>query len=402
MRGGIRKRGEAIALAIITAIIVYGSLYPFQFRQPALSIGTVSYLLSTWRDWDRRGDLLANILLYMPFGLLAARSLPDRLSRSSRIGLVLLGGTLLSAAMELLQFNDVGRTTSMGDVYANTIGSLLGAAAGIALGGSFRWPLVRELGENLAPATLIAAWLGYRLYPYVPTINLHKYWHTIRPLIHAPSLPAGELAGFAIIWLCLASVVEQIFGFRRWLLLFPALVGAEVAGRIMMLRTSLEPSDIVGALVAWSVWLVLLRWMPGRMTLLAVLFPGLVVIGRLEPLRFGPARSYDWVPFLPLMRASTPAAVQSFCQKVLLFGGAIWLLDRAGFGPKAATLLTTAVLLVTSLVQVYLPDRSASVTDPVMALLIGGIFALLSGHSLRGRTPSAGAVSSRHTLHAKD
>jgi VanZ family protein len=385
--------GEAVALVIITAGIVYGSLYPFQFSNPALSIGTVDYLLSTWRDWDRRGDLLANILLYLPFGLLAVRSLPDRLAAMTRLGLVLLAGALLSAAMELLQFNDLGRTTSMGDVYANTIGSALGAAAGIALGGSFQWPLVRELGENVAPTTLIAAWLGYRLYPYVPTINLHKYWHTIRPLIHARSLPPGELLRFTIVWLCLASVVEQIFGFRRWVLLFPALVAAEIAGRVMMLRTSLELSDIVGALVAWGVWLVLLRWMPGRMAVLAVLFLGLVVVGRLEPLRFGPARSYDWVPFLPLMRGSIPVAVQSFCEKVFLFGGVIWLLERAGFGPKAATLLTAAALFATSLAQIYLPDRSASVTDPVMAVLIGGIFALISGHAPRARARSAGVVS---------
>jgi VanZ family protein len=384
-----RQAGEVIALAIITAVIVYGSLYPFQFHHRGLPIGPVAYLLSTWRDWDRRGDLLANILLYMPFGLLAARALPDGLSGSTRVGLVLLGGALLSTAMELLQFNDVGRTTSMGDVYANTIGSILGAVAGIALGGNFRWPLLRELGDNLVPATLIAAWLGYRLYPYVPTIDLHKYWHTIRPLIRAPSLPPGELFRFTIIWLCLASAVEQIFGFRRWVLLFPALVGGEIACRILMLRTSLELSDIVGALVVWGVWLILLRWMPGRMIVLAVLFLGLVVVGRLEPYRFGASRSYDWVPFLPLMRGSDAVALQSFCEKVLLFGGAIWLLDRARFGLKSATLLTAAVLFATSLAQVYLPGRSASVTDPVMAVLIGGIFALLSEHSPGRRAPAS-------------
>jgi len=389
-RGSLSRRaGDVIALVIIVSVIVYGSLYPFQFHHRGLSIGPVAYLLSTWREWDRRGDLLANILLYIPFGLLAVRALPNRLSGIVRFGLAVLGGALLSATMELLQFNDIGRTTSMGDVYANSIGSVLGAGAGIALGGNFRWPLLREVGDNLVPATLIAAWLGYRLYPYVPTIDLHKYWHTIRPLIHAPSLPLGELLRFAIVWLCLASVVEQIFGFRRWLLLFPALVAAEIAGRILMLHTSLKLSDIVGALVAWGVWLVLLRWMPRHMTVLAVLFLGLVVVGRLEPFRFGAARSYDWVPFLPLMRGSDAVALRSFCEKFLLFGGAIWLLDRAGFGLRPATLLTAAVLFATSLVQVYLPGRSASVTDPVMAVLIGGIFALMTGKAERPRDETA-------------
>jgi hypothetical protein len=282
--------------------------------------------------------------------------------------------------VELLQVGIVGRTTSMGDVYANSIGSTLGAAAGIAIGGSFRWPLLRELGDNLAPVTLIAAWMGYRLYPYVPTTDLHKYWRSIRSLIQTPSLPAGDVLRFSIVWLCLASVVEDIFGFRRWLLLFPALVGAEIAGRIVMLHASVQLYDIVGGLLAWGVWLVLLRWMPGRRVVLAALFLGLVVFGRLEPFRFGAPGSYGWVPFLPLMRGSIAVAVQSFCEKVLLYGGLIWLLDRAGLGLRAATLLTATALLATSLAQVYLPGRSASITDPVMALLIGGMFGLLSGN----------------------
>jgi hypothetical protein len=268
-------------------------------------------------------------------------------------------------------------------VYANSIGSALGAAAGMALGGRFRWPLLRELGDNLAPATPIAAWIGYRLYPYVPTIDLHKYWYTIRLLIRTPSLPAGDLLRFAVVWLCLASVVEEIFGFRRWLLLFPALVGAEIAGRIVMLHASLQLYDIVGALLAWGVWLVLLRWMPGRRVVLTALFLELVVAGRLRPFRFGAPGNYGWVPFLPLMRGSIAVAVQSFCEKVFLFGGLIWLLDRAGFELKAATLLTATVLFATSLAQVHLPGRSASITDPVMALLIGGMFGLVSGYPSR-------------------
>ena len=114
--------------------------------------------------------------------------------------------------------------------------------------------------------------------------------------------------------------------------------------------------------------------------MLAVLFLGLVVAGRLEPFRFGSPGSYGWVPFLPLMRGSIAVAVQPFCEKVLLFGGLIWLLDRAGLGLKAATLLTATVLFATSLAQLHLPGRSASITDPVMALLIGGMFGLISGY----------------------
>ena len=57
----------------VVAFILYGSLYPFRFHVCRTTIGPVAFPLSTRQvsrrqDWDHRGDLLSNILLYIPFG----------------------------------------------------------------------------------------------------------------------------------------------------------------------------------------------------------------------------------------------------------------------------------------------------------------------------------------------
>ena len=92
----------------MAAFIVYGSLYPFDFSVPPHGPGALAVFFASWNARPGRGDFLANILLYMPFGfffLLGLRASPRLLP------LTVLAGSLLSLSMELTQYYDVGRDT---------------------------------------------------------------------------------------------------------------------------------------------------------------------------------------------------------------------------------------------------------------------------------------------------
>ncbi|WP_442854387.1 VanZ family protein [Arthrobacter sp. EPSL27] len=67
----------------------------------------------------------ANVLLFVPFGVLAALILPVR-----RWWLAVACGALTSGAIEIIQFVSLSqRHASLADVVNNTLGALLGAAA---------------------------------------------------------------------------------------------------------------------------------------------------------------------------------------------------------------------------------------------------------------------------------
>ncbi len=129
--GRIDKNFASIA-AVLVVVIVYGSLFPFHFRgNPDLS-AALRELINTWRGPFGRGDFLANVLLYLPFGLFSVQAV-RRLPLTPRIALAIFSGLVLSVSMELLQFYDEGRISSLADVYANTIGAALGSTAGAIL-----------------------------------------------------------------------------------------------------------------------------------------------------------------------------------------------------------------------------------------------------------------------------
>jgi VanZ family protein len=369
----------ACVLTLVTIFIVYGSLYPFVFHDPAGNANPFRILLGTWQQWDRRGDLLANILLYVPFGFFVTHTLPSRVPAVVRALLGLLAGTALSVCMELTQVYDEGRVSSIGDVYANAIGSVVGATASALLGASMRWPFVRELGASPNASLLLAMFLGYRLYPYVPTIDLHKYWRAVAGLVQLQIPPSGDLARFVVTWLFIAAVIESLYGFRRWFLLYPMLALGVFAGRILIVDLSLTSADVAGAVIAFILWAGPLRSLPGRLVVLACLFAGVIVALRLAPFTFSavPLHSFGWVPFWALMNGSINAAIQAFFEKFYQYGGLIWLLRRSGMPLVGATGLTAALLFATSYAEVYLPGRSGEITDAVMATIIGGAFHLL-------------------------
>jgi VanZ family protein len=388
-------------LLLVVAFIIYCSLFPFEYRPRAYPGGPFAYLLSTWREWDHRGDLISNILLYLPLGLFGVCAAPRRIPPVVSALLAMLGGSLLAGAIEITQFHDVERVTSMGDVYANAIGAGLGGVAAATMGASLRWPFLRELAAHPNATLLLLLFLGYRLYPFVPTIDAHKYWHAVRPMLVTPSLPPAECVRYVITWLFIATIIHSLYGLRRFLLVFPALAALEFVGRIIIVGTALGLTDVVGAVAAYLIWALVLRLLPGRFALVALLLSGVILAQRLQPFEFGmTGRSFGWVPFASFMRGAVGVAMQAFCKKSYQYGGLIWLLGRAGVGLPFSTASTALLLLATSIAQCWLPGRSAEITDATLAMVLGLMFALLRA-GVRPRRERVAAPTAAAREHAR-
>ena len=366
-------------------VIVYGSLYPFDFSVPTGGPGPVSVLLGSWADRPSRGDFLANILLYMPLGFFGMLSFPRSVGFWRRLLLVVAGGAALSVTMELTQYYDVGRDTEATDVYANTIGTLIAAPVAMLFSDRAGLPLFPDIMARPVPTLLIAAWAGYRFYPFVPTIDLHKYWHALRPVILDPIPAAYPLYRHASIWLTLFVLIEAIFGRRRSAMLAPLFAAFVLSARVLIIAAILSAAEVVGALVAVCLWPLLLGLNQRlRSALVFLLLGSYVVMERLEPFQFAPfARPFGWVPFNAFMNGAVEVDVLSFMEKCFLYGSLLFLLGRAGTRPVFAAILVAGMLFATSWAETYLPDRSAEITDALMTLLIAGGFALIGDEHYR-------------------
>src|SRR5690349_6177547 len=100
-------RYTAISAGVV-ALILYGSLYPFDFHRGIGPADALRVLASNWQTWDPLDDAILNILLYAPLGLFGVPAL-SRLGREARVAAATLAGFALSAGVELAQFYDHGR-----------------------------------------------------------------------------------------------------------------------------------------------------------------------------------------------------------------------------------------------------------------------------------------------------
>jgi VanZ family protein len=383
------NKGFLIAAAIVAAVILYGSLYPFTFDQPEGGVGPLRHLLQSWAETPGRGDFIANIFLYLPLGFFGSLAVAGSGRTLPRILLVTLAGGLLSTAMELTQYYIAERVSAADDIYANLIGTLLGAIVGNFAGRDFLWLPLHEIAANRVPCLLLTLWLAYRLYPYVPTIDLHKYWDALKPVVFHPR-PAGyDLFRYTAIWLTVGSLIESVGGRRRGWLLFPLVIAAVLAAKVVIIAKALSAAEIAGAAVALTVWLLLAVSVSARIrdAATALLFSAYIVAERLEPFQFSAnGRAFGWIPFHSFLYGSIEVNITSFLEKAFLYGALIWLLDKSGLRSVVSTILVVILLFATSWAETYLPGRSAEITDALMALLIGTIIAVV-------KTPTEGSRS---------
>lgn len=376
-----------IALAVVI-VIVYGSLYPFAFQsRPGSPFGA---LAATYGLPDSRGDFLSNILLYIPFGLFSIQALRCR-ATLRQVALITFAGMVLSTVMELLQFYVPGRDQALADVCSNTVGSLIGAAAGGLLFERLSLNVLKPVSGQLPSALILACWLGYRLFPYVPVIDLHKYWHAVRPLLVAPVLPPWSLYRHIVIWLVLALVLDELLDTARKRIAFPLLIPLLLGSRIIIVDAVLSPAEVLGAAIALLCWVGFLSRLRIRKSVVFFLFVILVIIQALEPFRFAAtSQPFTWVPFQGFLHGSIGVNVQSFLEKTFLYGSLVWLAMRAGFSWRSAVLACGVLVFGLRLLQVYIPGRSAEISDVIILLIIGSVIGLLDRETYSSAVEPAG------------
>ena len=372
---------RCLLLGLVVAVIVYGSLYPFALHLYGTGWDGLTHLLGTWRDPPQsRGDLIANILLYMPLGFAAAALSPGKWRGA--LGAVAIGAGL-SFSIEWMQFYDQSRVSCLSDFALNVIGSLAGAIVSQAR--IVRLPF-RPLpqGEGAAFArVLLFAWLAWRLYPYVPTIDLHKYWNSLKPVVLHPEIDAYGVFRFAVLWLGVFHLLRAGLQAKMPFWLLAAAMAGYFSAKVLIVNQYLGLSEIAGAIAA--LFLSALPDTRFKLRGLAVLFAVMVICSRLFPwIPSSTIRSFQWVPFYSLLHGSLGVDIQSFCEKTFLYGTLLLLLVEAGVPLNLACLGECLVLLATSALETLIADRSAEITDAVLVLCLALAYGALGRPARRG------------------
>ena len=236
--GAVRPRRDAprdmatprgllwLATALYTAFVLYGSLVPLEFRAIPWDEAAARFAAMPFLELGigSRADWAANLLLFIPLAFLWMAALSAGHSRLRTVVLALLlvpAATALSLGIEYLQLFFPQRTVSQNDVFAETLGGVIGVLLWLGAGRRFlewlqAWQQVHTraaLAERLAWGYL-AGVMVYNVLPLDLTISpveiFHKWQEGRVNLVPFAKLPTDraealyELATDVLIWAPLA------------------------------------------------------------------------------------------------------------------------------------------------------------------------------------------------------
>lgn len=302
------RSSNSLFLLGYIALLVYGSLYPLAgWRIPEGSP------MVSWPRYVSRADMVTNLLVYIPLGLLLVRSFPGRWRAVSSIAMATVLGSVLSIGVEVLQLFLPARVSSMGDIALNAAGSLIGAVIAwnlkeqVTMGRQIRslrhaWFLSGAATD--AGLAAIGLWALSQLVPLVPSFDvgnlkqgLRPLWYTLRdPAIFRPldaAVYAFSIGGLGVI----ATIIsrEKKFAPVFWGMFAATvlLLKVPIVGRQLSL-------EAISGLVVGLALLFFARKLPSRLPVAAA---SLMVLGGFIVSELSPASNaaatypFNWVPF---------------------------------------------------------------------------------------------------------
>jgi VanZ family protein len=372
----------------VVALILYGSFYPWRFHATALPANPLWILLHSWPDtFDRffYRDAVVNFTLYSPFGVFCCLSFSfvpasDARTRLLRGVATILAAVALSSSIEMTQLFEPQRVCSLFDVFCNTAGAATGTVIAMtfprAISGVVSEAEMMGVLRLSGVAALLYLFAGYELFPFFPALSRYLLQQKLAMLFGAGGWPVRDFFESLSGWLGASALLEALMG-------SDALAGSESATwiaalallaiplKLLIAQRTMTGTELLGALLGVACWTVFRRLRRGHLPAAMLAVTALVIAG-LTPFRFASqAQTFTWVPFLAMLESPWETAFLVLLGKSFLYGSAVWLIKESGCGWLASTLLVAIPLAGVEAMQVWLPGRTAEITDPVLAILMG-------------------------------
>lgn len=402
----ITSYGVKVLWVLFTLFIFYGALIPFEFvinKQQIISrIENFHWVPFFRADGSRHSltDIVQNILFFIPFGFFGVLSFARY--KFFAMFLVIFFGFVISLNVELLQLLTPSRNTSITDLASNTLGTAIGALAGLIMFGFFclmmRAQAFRKMVNNQFYYLFVLAFLvvaAGSLQPFDFTLDVSTVWSGVKQALtesvtFSSHLTDELVVGFRFFLFSLITCLWlKSINYLLWPIagvLLSASIGVcfEFAQFIVMSRSP-SVQDLIVVIVACSLAGIFLILVPKKLTsslwiLALIVFS--IISAAIQTLAPFDIRSQHvlmgMTPFLSYYHASTFSAIANFIEILITYipiGFAIqYLISSKRSAFIVVVLIVGAVSYCLEYLQGWIVGRYPDITD-VLAAVIGATIA---------------------------
>ena len=381
---GISGSRTILALLAYLCLLYYGSLYPFSgWRAPLYPL---MQFLPYWPAHLDKADVLQNVLVYAPFGLLCTLWLAGRMPVMRAAFLAVTLGAAVSFSIECLQQFNPARVASTVDIAMNTLGSAGGAllsttilrhtfSGALILAWRDRW--FRHGALASTGLVVLGFWMLSQTSPLVPTLDVGHLRHALAGLwraLHDPhAIDQARLArytcmtaGLGIMFVLLGQPGKPVMA------LFALVLGAVLLAKIVVVSRVLSLEAIAGSALALAACLVM-RHLPARLLPwlgMALVAAGFTISEMMAGEGGGIGGAFNWIPFAGHMRSFT--ALENILELLWPFMAIAWFARWTAVGRTSRLRIVTGAVLVGAAVfalewqQQWTPGRYGDITQVLL------------------------------------
>lgn len=351
-------------------VVTHGSLYPWLFAAPA-SYGRALRILFKPDVWTGGGDVIGNVLLFVPVGALGWLAAQTDGRVGTRRLLALVAGSLVFAfALQVLQVWLPKRSPAVSDVLWNAVGLGLG----LRYAEIWRTPVlrVRSLWDSphRVAFALAGLWLVMVWWPLLPLLNRRQLGLALHQLTHLTEASLGEIVTAALGVAVVAGLMQPLRHRLAWAL---GLVAVAFAGKFVFAKQVVLPEHVYG----WLLGLVLaiLSWRldrrSGHQAMLVAALGAWLMTG-LVPFALAPTPGpFHVMPFDAAL--SEPRVVHSLALgwEIFWLAAVLTLVRGLGAPLRSATVALALATAALEVVQRWLPGQQADITPVLVLPLLG-------------------------------
>ncbi|MGQ8364653.1 acyltransferase family protein [Glaciecola sp. 1036] len=363
---------------LVCFLIAYGSLYPFTFELSNFSQERLSLLLNFSIFRTNFSDIIANIVLFVPFGFLFCSSYP-RFNKFPHFLIPTVLCFIFAYVIQIFQLWFIDRAPWGGDAIWNLVGFAFGACVyAISSFSNTRLLEGNQVNNKLALVFAIAIIL-LQLSPFAPTVDFQVLKDNIKQLIANPDVDFYWVFENFVLWtfvfFCLSIATKKHNIYSKFIVLTCIVLGL----KFIIISSDINLSKMVGALLALSLWPIL-KQKVGFKTLSVLMF--LVILGNgLYPFTFRETQSaFNWIPFTGAMGGNILLNILAVSKKLLFMTLFIWSLYKATNKLMVASIFTSVFIFLLEYTQTFFIYSVPESTDALLALFAGFILHQVNLH----------------------
>ncbi len=353
-------------IALVYLLIVYGSLFPFNF---SLTEFYQQYPNLLNIKIFSRGDVVANILLYIPLGLLYSLELNLKENKlNAKVGVsTLVGIFIFSLILQVIQIGLPSRDQNILDAVFNMVGFFVGAYISryLYIPNKLLFPRLSYL-----PYAIALTYILSELSPFIPTLDYQQIKNSFKFILVAPTLSAlNDLTYTFIMWI----LVIRLLMFEQKRTPFKVLLPLwlfMITAKVFIYNNHLGYIDFFAPFMA-MVFASVVNLNQNSITKSIFFFSVFTfTISSLLSVEILNDPIDSFIPFYSYLNGNLYVGIQGIIFNLFFFGALLWLSLELSWSMKKTAISLAILVFFIELIQFFLPTRVTDFADAIFVFLI--------------------------------